>query len=307
MGDTRFTKLFHSILASSIWRADMPTRIVWITMLAMADQDGHVWSSIGGLAHLAGVSRDECKAALDVLMSEDEDSRSSEYGGRRIVPVEGGWYLINYLKYRKLASAEDAREANARRQRDWRARQAEHVANATQRYSNATSQDVTGNNAIGEGEGEGEEEGEKNNNNTTSASGSGRRRSRRTKDDSRFRLSELSGGEEVADYFGFLWSQWPMKGTRLVERFGRPTPMEVPFTRGSRAMAERNFQAILDSGVVDARTLYVAGWLYCRHAETTGWCQHVSTFLGPEKATWKEWITPAKEKIASQDGAHVEA
>ena len=37
-----FTKLFQSILTSSVWSEDNETRIVWITMLALADQNGSV-------------------------------------------------------------------------------------------------------------------------------------------------------------------------------------------------------------------------------------------------------------------------
>ena len=40
-----YTKLFNSILASTIWRADDKTRIVWITLLAMADKHGIVEAS----------------------------------------------------------------------------------------------------------------------------------------------------------------------------------------------------------------------------------------------------------------------
>ncbi len=32
-----YTKLFHSIVTSTIWRETDPTRIVWITMLALAE------------------------------------------------------------------------------------------------------------------------------------------------------------------------------------------------------------------------------------------------------------------------------
>ena len=41
-----YTKLFSSIITSTIWMEDDKTRILWITLLAMADQHGEVYSSI---------------------------------------------------------------------------------------------------------------------------------------------------------------------------------------------------------------------------------------------------------------------
>ena len=41
-----FTKLFNTIVTSTIWQEDDKTRIVWITMLAIADASGIVGASI---------------------------------------------------------------------------------------------------------------------------------------------------------------------------------------------------------------------------------------------------------------------
>lgn len=116
-----YTKLFQSILASTIWEADMPTRIVWITMLAMADKHGIVEGSVPGLATFARVSVADVRKALSVLQSPDEDSRSHEQEGRRIEPVEGGWRLINHGKYRAKLSADERREYLKLKQREYRA------------------------------------------------------------------------------------------------------------------------------------------------------------------------------------------
>lgn len=86
-----YTKLFQSILASSIWCEDDKTRIVWITMLALADQFGVVEASVGGLADLSRVSKEDCQKAIEKFLAPDPDSRSMEYDGRRIERVEGGW------------------------------------------------------------------------------------------------------------------------------------------------------------------------------------------------------------------------
>lgn len=89
----------------------MPTRIVWITMLALADRDGHVRSSESGLARLANVTAEDCHHALErFLAPEIERGGTPDYEGRRIEEVLGGWLILNYAKYRDLTDAETRRE-----------------------------------------------------------------------------------------------------------------------------------------------------------------------------------------------------
>ena len=119
-----YTKLFNSILASTIWRASDKTRIVWITMLAMADKDGVVEGSIPGLSDFARVSLDDCEAALKELSEPDKYSRSEEFDGRRIEEIPGtGWQLLNHGKYRAKMSDDERREYNRLKQAEWRERQ----------------------------------------------------------------------------------------------------------------------------------------------------------------------------------------
>ena len=90
-----FTKLQRSILTSSIWLEDMPTRLVWITLLALCDRDGIARCSPLGLAHQARVEPADCDAALAKLAAPDPDSRDMG-DGRRIERVPGGFFVINY-------------------------------------------------------------------------------------------------------------------------------------------------------------------------------------------------------------------
>jgi len=117
-----YTKLFNSILASTIWSEPDHTRITWITMLAMADKDGMVSASVPGLAALARISVEKCEEALVTLSSPDRYSRTKELEGRRIAEIDGGWQLLNYEKYKKKLSAEERREYLAAKQREYRAR-----------------------------------------------------------------------------------------------------------------------------------------------------------------------------------------
>lgn len=113
---TGYTKLFGSIIGSTIWREDNETRILWITMLACADAHGVIEASIPGLADYARLSVEATEASLKKLLAPDPYSRSQNKEGRRIQEVDGGWILINHAKYRAKLSAEDRREY----QRKWR-------------------------------------------------------------------------------------------------------------------------------------------------------------------------------------------
>ena len=116
-----YTKLFHGIVHSTIWDEPAEVRLVWITMLALADAHGEVHASVPGLAHAARVSLDGCRHALERLSSPDDESRSKEDGGRRIRAIDGGWFLINHEKYRDAGAELAVKAWNAKRARDWRA------------------------------------------------------------------------------------------------------------------------------------------------------------------------------------------
>lgn len=100
-----FTKLYQSILLSSVWLESGATRLLWITMLASADREGCVYAAVPGLAHAARITVPECEAGLEVLSAPDPHSRSKEHDGRRIEAIEGGWRILNYGRYRAMDSS----------------------------------------------------------------------------------------------------------------------------------------------------------------------------------------------------------
>lgn len=114
MSNFGFVKIFGSLLSSTVWVGQAPHRkLMWITMLVKADQDGYVASSIPGLARDAEVTIEQCEDALEHFMSPDRYSRTKEHDGIRIEEVDGGWVLLNHKKYRELRSREAV--LNARR------------------------------------------------------------------------------------------------------------------------------------------------------------------------------------------------
>lgn len=106
-----FTKLFSSITESTVWCEPDATRLVWICMLAMADKKGRVFASIPGLANRARVSLEDCDKAITTFLSPDQYSRTPDFEGRRIEPIDGGWILLNHAKYRAIRDDEVTKEA----------------------------------------------------------------------------------------------------------------------------------------------------------------------------------------------------
>lgn len=112
---SNFTKLWSSIITSTIWTEDSDTKVVWITMLALSDSGGYVAGSIPGLAGVARVTIDECERAISKLLAPDKYSRTKEHEGRRIQECDGGWMILNYVKHREAISVEQRRAANRAR------------------------------------------------------------------------------------------------------------------------------------------------------------------------------------------------
>jgi hypothetical protein len=138
-----YTKLFSSIVTSTIWRETKEVKIVWITMLALADQYGVVEASIPGLADAARVSIDECKEAIKHLEGPDEYSRSKDFDGRRIEAIDGGWKLLNHAKYREKMSEDDRREKNRIYQQARRLRVSSSVSTCQQMSEHVSTVSTT--------------------------------------------------------------------------------------------------------------------------------------------------------------------
>lgn len=105
-----YVKLDQGILLSSIWSESPEVRVVWITLLALADQHGMVAASATGIAKMAGLPLETVCPALDMFQAPDPHSRTPDDDGRRIARVDGGYVLLNYEKYR------DAKDIEARRE-----------------------------------------------------------------------------------------------------------------------------------------------------------------------------------------------
>jgi hypothetical protein len=115
-----YVKLDSAILYSSLWVEQHDVVRVWIAMLAMADASGLVRSSVPALAHLCFVTVERMREILEIFKAPDRDSRIQEYDGCKIREVEGGWVILNYLRYRDLCQRKY--ECNAEKQKAYRDR-----------------------------------------------------------------------------------------------------------------------------------------------------------------------------------------
>lgn len=121
-----YAKLFTSIYQGTL-RGNSHGLLVFTNLLAHADMEGRVDIHPRAIAEEVGLTVEEVKKALLVLESTDDESRSPEEQGRRIVRLDEhrawGWIVVNYVKYRSIRNEDDRREQNRRSQAAWRAKQ----------------------------------------------------------------------------------------------------------------------------------------------------------------------------------------
>lgn len=120
-----YTKLWASILDSSVWREPPGHRLVWIAMLLMKDRNGFVGASVDGLARRANVTEEETRAALESFLAPDPRSRNQDHEGRRIVAVPRGWHILNHEYFTQLQDKEAMRAYEAERKAEQRRRSRE--------------------------------------------------------------------------------------------------------------------------------------------------------------------------------------
>lgn len=151
-----FVKLDCGILDSTLW-IDRTQREIFITALLMAEPIdvkeprpqievdtlvetgfivpsgwyGFVPAAGIGIVRRAMIPHDEGMQALQQLGDQDPESRSQDFGGRRLVRVSGGYLILNFIKYR------DRDYTGAERARRYRERL------ASRRDDNASHRDIT--------------------------------------------------------------------------------------------------------------------------------------------------------------------
>jgi hypothetical protein len=106
-----FVKLSASLLESTLWDEADDIRIVWITLLCMADLHGRIGASVPGIAKRGRVSLDSVERALDKFQKPDKYSRTKDEDGKRVKEISGGWQIINYVTFRDKVDEDGKRES----------------------------------------------------------------------------------------------------------------------------------------------------------------------------------------------------
>jgi hypothetical protein len=159
-----FVKLDCQALDSTLWVL-RPDREVFLTALLMAEPwefkepqlalrydsldpsgfivppgwYGFVQASGPGIVRRAIVDDQEGKKALKRLSEPEEESRSHDFEGRRMVRIDGGYVILNFQKFR------DRDYSAADRMRRWRERRNEGVTrNVTPVTRNVTQAEAEG-------------------------------------------------------------------------------------------------------------------------------------------------------------------
>ncbi|MBU2527699.1 MAG: hypothetical protein KKC03_13970 [Bacteroidetes bacterium] len=113
-----FVKLDCKILDKSIWRESPEVCKVWITILAMADQDGLVEAAIPGIADRARVSLKETEKAIMKFQAPDKYSSNPDHDGKRIERTGRGFKVLNYNIYREFSYSSNKDAVRKRKYRE---------------------------------------------------------------------------------------------------------------------------------------------------------------------------------------------
>jgi hypothetical protein len=81
-------------------------------MLILADKNGYVGASVPGLAQATGFTVEQTEEALAFFKKPDPYSRTPDNEGKRIEDTDGGWLILNFVKYRGPDKEEKRREQN---------------------------------------------------------------------------------------------------------------------------------------------------------------------------------------------------
>ena len=283
-----YGKLWSSITESSLWGGSKEARLLFVTLLAKADATGFVEAAPSGLARLANLTRAEIDIALSELTAPDPESKSKVADGRRVAIVPRGVCLTNYEEYRKRRDDDEHREYMRNYMRNYR----QNNTSVLDGNSNVNIVKPCKPQLIKVTQAEAEAETE-----STPISPHGA-----TKKAKKIPL-EIS--EKAKPFFEAVWNSWP-----------KETPEGEKAHKGSRAMAERAFQKILDTEKgISPVELKFCGMLYAK-ADTLPEAEkkqileiwdyrdqavmHIATFYGPEKRPYRQFLALARTIIAER-------
>lgn len=108
-----FAKIFEQIFDSSIAK-NYKLRHFFEDILKLANREGIVDITQDAISRRINLPLEEVVPMLAILCAPDNQSRSKDYEGRRLIPLDfhrdWGWKIVNYEYYREIRD-EEARKA----------------------------------------------------------------------------------------------------------------------------------------------------------------------------------------------------
>jgi hypothetical protein len=146
-----FGKILRQIYRSSVAR-DGDMLSMMMHCIVLSDSNGRLDMHIAALASTIKWDEPRAVAAIAKLMEPDPESRTKDFEGRRLIPLDAerswGWIVVNKKLYRDSTPEQRQKQQNAERQRRFRENQkkARELAlsqdgnrNVTDRYPSVTS------------------------------------------------------------------------------------------------------------------------------------------------------------------------
>ena len=116
-----FTKMRKDILQSSLMDLEVPSRLLFLLMWAMADGSGYVRAEARAISRMTNIPVNDVVRGLEELMQPDPESRTTDEEGRRLIKVEAGYLIVAYEKYRDekpLCMSRDAIRMREKREKE---------------------------------------------------------------------------------------------------------------------------------------------------------------------------------------------
>lgn len=140
-------KINRRLFASSVWEEDLHTRIVWLTLLALAQEPanqnmgpGVIAITPGNLMRMALVSREQLEDALKKLTAPDPFSRTDP-GKARLEVLENGYRIPAFELYNDRDVYENWKE----QKREAGRRRAENAVREGGKFVRVAKEDEDGN------------------------------------------------------------------------------------------------------------------------------------------------------------------
>lgn len=96
-----WSPLFSSVVESSLWDEPLHVRVLFMTLLALKEQDQVVRKNEYQLRRAANIEGVQVAEALKILSRPDRKRPNQEHEGRRIKEVADGWLILNGELYEK--------------------------------------------------------------------------------------------------------------------------------------------------------------------------------------------------------------